>query len=428
MKLSARPAFIHRTVTFLRSTLFAVGIFWLACGSLLFASEPRPKIAVITTVWYQNSHADLIAGRLLEGMTLEGKELPKLQAVSLYVDQFPSNDKSRRLAAKHGLPIYDNIAHALTLGGSTLAVDGILLIAEHGSYPESDTGQIQFPKRRFFAEVVKVFTESERVVPVFFDKHLGDNWDDIAWIRGEVQRLGIPLLAGSSLPLLWRQPSLDVEPDRPLQEIVATSYHRPDSYGFHALEMVQCLAEHRPGGETGVRSVRCLHGEAVWEAGRSGIYDRELLAEAVKCFLRQPLPPNSTIESVVKNPLLFVINYRDGLRASVLTLDGTFAEWSAAWKYHDGAIAATAFETQELRPFQHLGLQLAAVEQWMHKGAPAWPIERTVLTSGMLDALLVSHREHGGVVQTPHLDIQYSSKWRWTPPLPPPAGRPLDEP
>jgi hypothetical protein len=386
-----------------------------------------PRVAVVTTVWYHNSHSDLIAGRLLEGKDLLHKDFPRLKLASLYVDQFPANDKSKPLAQRHGVPLYDRIEKALTLGGETLAVDGVLLIAEHGQYPESDTGQFQFPKRPFFAEIVKVFERSGRVVPVFIDKHVSDTWADVAWIRDEAQRLKIPLMAGSSLPVLWREPAVDVPRDKPLREIVATSYHRLDAYGFHALEMVQCLAERRHGGETGVRQVRCLEGGAVWDAGRDGLFDRALLDEAVRRFRVRPLPDGMKLEEAVRHPVLFVVDYRDGLRASVLTLDGSFSDWAVAWKDDAGRVTSTAFVVQDTRPFTHFGLQLEGIERMIHTGRPDWPVERTVLTSGVLDALLISKRDKGRTVETPYLDVRYRTDWEWKPPPPPPPDRKLDE-
>ena len=43
-----------------------------------------------------------------------------------------------------------------------------------------------------------------------------------------------------------------------------------DSYDFHALEMIQCMAERRRGGETGVVACRRLRGDAVWKAMEAG--------------------------------------------------------------------------------------------------------------------------------------------------------------
>src|SRR3954453_2090728 len=104
------------------------------------AQERIPKVAVVTTVWRHNSHADVLGSRLVQGYTLDGQgEFPKLKLVSAYVDQFPDNDMSRRLAKEHGFTIYDSVAEALTLGGDQLAVDGVLLICEHGEYPKSET-------------------------------------------------------------------------------------------------------------------------------------------------------------------------------------------------------------------------------------------------------------------------------------------------
>jgi hypothetical protein len=392
------------------------------------AEEKIPQVAVITTVWYHNSHSDVIAARLLQGHTLDGQgEFPKLKLASLYVDQFPESDKSRELAKQHGVPLYDTIAGALTLGGEKLAVDGVLLVAEHGKYDESPTGSIQYPKRRMFAEIVKVFETSGRVVPVFSDKHIEDDWQDIAWIWEQKQRLKIPMMAGSSLPTLWRYPPADVKLGEPLKEIVAVSYHRLDTYGFHALEMVQCLAERRKGGETGIKQVRCLTGDTVWEAGKSGIFDQKLLDEALSRLKKQPLRPGKTLQELVKEPALFVIDYEDGLRASILTANGAVGEWTVAWRYRDGRSESTCFWTQEARPFMHFTYLLKGAEQMIHTGQPTWPFERTLLTSGALDALLVSKKEGGKTNATPQLKIAYQPTHAWQQPPPPPTNRAIDK-
>jgi hypothetical protein len=383
---------------------------------------------VVTTVWRHNSHADVIASRLVQGYTLDRKgEFPKLKIAAAYIDQFPASDMSRKLSREHGFPIYDSVAKALTLGGERLAVDGVLLIAEHGDYPESPLGSIEYPKRRLFSEIVKVFEASGRVVPVFCDKHLEDDARDIGWFWSEAQRLKIPLMAGSSLPTLWRYPAADVERGRPLKEIVATSYHRLDAYGFHALEMVQCLVERRKRGdswgESGVKQVRCLSGDAVWKAFEEGVCDRRLLDEALSRLKERPIPDGKRIEDLAKEPVLFVIDYEDGLRASILTANGALGEWTAAWRYaDDSSTASTCFWTQEARPYMHFTYLLKGVEQMIHTGRPAWPAERTLLTSGLLDALLTSQQRGGETVLTPQLKIAYQGDWTWQMP-PPPKGR-----
>lgn len=405
-----------------------LSLLLLACvAALATAQEKIPRVAVITTVWYQNSHADVIAGRLLEGYNLNGQgEFPKLKLVSIFTDQVPANDKSRALSEKYKVPVFDTIEQALTLGGDTLAVDGVLMIAEHGKYEENSTGSFMFPKRRLFGEIVATFEKTKTVVPVFSDKHLSDNWRDTDWLWQTAQKHNIPLMAGSSLPQAWRLPQVDLQKGRKVKEIVVTSYHRLDSYGFHGLEALQCLAERRQGGETGVKRVRCLEGEEVWKAMDRGEFSAALLDKAVAKFVERPLPAGKTVREVPKKPALFQIEYNDGLKASVVTLDNGLHEWAAAWDYQDGPGDAFLFHLQDDHPFAHFSNLLKGIEQMMHTGQPAWPTERTYLTSGMLDALLTSRAFGGGWLETPVLNIHYQSDWNWKapPPMPPLSPKP----
>jgi hypothetical protein len=411
-------------------------VYAMTLGPFTLHAIRFPKVAGITTEYRHNSHADVLLSRMLESDTLDGKgQRPVISLASLVTDQVPPSDKSRQLSKRHGLPIFDAIGPALTLEKSnTLAVDGVLLIAEHGKYPVSDTGQVVYPKRRMFEQIGATFRATGQSVPVFIDKHLADNWTDAKWIYDSAKELNVPLMAGSSLPVLWRYPPDDIRRGAKLKEIVAVSYHTLDGYGFHALELVQALAERRAGGETGVASVQCLAGMAVWEAAKSGLYDRRLLDLALLRLKERPLPPGKRIEELVPEPVLFVIRYRDGLRASVFTLNNAVGEWTAAWQYtsdeknnekNDGESASALFWTQEARPFMHFAHQLAGVERMMQTGKPTWPVERTLLTSGVLDALLISKRDGGIAIATPWLDVQYESKWDWRQPPPPPPGRPI---
>ena len=385
-------------------------------------------VAGVTSIYHHNAHADVILSRLMQTDTLDEKGQPSsLQLDSMYVDQVAEKDYSRPFSRRYGVPIYDTVTDALTLGGDTLAVDGVLVVAEHGHYPKSDTGQVIYPKRRLLQEVFKVFEQSGRSVPVFCDKHLADNWTDAKWLYDTAKRLKAPLMAGSSLPTLWRYPPVDVERGVRLKEVVATSYGSLDAYGFHALEMVQCLVERRAGGESGVKAVQCFTGDAVWQAGRDGVYSRDLLDAAISRRRNQTIPEGKTIEELTPEPVLFVVDYNDGLRASVLTLNGAVNEWTVAWRdADDGSIESTLFWTQEARPFMHFTYLTMGVEKLMQTGRPTWGPERTLLTSGILDAALISKRDGGVRIETPYLsEVRYQSDWDWQQPPDPPPGRPI---
>ena len=53
-----------------------------------------------------------------------------------------------------------------------------------------------------------------------------------------------------------------------------------EAYGYHGLETLLCNVERRRGGESGVASVQCLEGEAVWQAAEAGRWSVELAVAA----------------------------------------------------------------------------------------------------------------------------------------------------
>ncbi len=416
---------MHNSVFTRRSGLVVAVLAMFAAGAK--ADDAPPKtVAAIVTEYRHNSHADVIVSRLLLTDTLDGKgRLPGLRLASLYTDQKPANDTSRLLAASHRFPIYDNIADALTLGTGKLAVDGVLLIAEHGNYPFSASGNHQYPKRRFWDETLKVFRASGRVVPVFIDKHLADNWQDAKHIYDTARALNVPLMAGSSVPGTWRHPPADVARGAKLDQIVAFSYGSTDAYGFHGLEAVQSLAEQRAGGETGVAAVQCLSGDAVWKAQDDKLFDPQLFAAAWEKLAtpREDRP----LRELVQEPKLMIVEYRDGLRVFLLELNGAVSEWAAAWRMPT-ILASRPRSSARRRPGRPIiSSSCCAIERMVLSGQPTWNVERTLLVSGTLDALLQSHVRDGARIETSYLDVRYQPVWRWSEPAPPPPGRPWSE-
>ncbi len=410
-----------------------------AVGATAFPrwSDARPgfkRVAAIITHYTHNSHADIIVGRLLESHTLDGRGTwpkqgwPRLELASMYVDQFPAADKSRALAAEFNVPLCASVADALTIGGPDLAVDGVLIIAEHGDYPLSETGQIAYPRRKFFEETAAVFRRSGRSVPVFMDKHLAWNWPDAKWIYDTARELKVPLMAGSTVPITWRHPAIEMNRGARATEAVGCSFGPLETYGFHGLEALQCLAERRRGGETGVRAVQCLEGDAVWQARDAGRIDGALL-EACLAVRERPLRPGKRIEDGV-TAAAFLIDYTDGFRAVMLHGNGGgFINWIVAWREEGrGDLPATLFWTQEARPLGHFGFLVQGIEEMIYSGKPTWPAERTLLTTGILAAGFQSRKEGGARIETPHLAIAYEPTFTWTDPPAPPPGRPFTGP
>ncbi|MGH7199359.1 MAG: hypothetical protein ACREJB_02065, partial [Planctomycetaceae bacterium] len=235
------------------------------------ADRSRKTLAIVTTEWRERSHAWHMGERFLVGYPIEGKwRRPAFEVVSAYVDQFPENDLSRQRAEEFGFTISPTIAEALRTGGEKLAVDAVLIIGEHGDYPENELGQKLYPRYEFFRQVADVFRTDGRAVPVFNDKHLSWNWDWAKEMVETARSLRFPFMAGSSLPVTWRMPSIDMPYGAEVEEVLCVAIGRVDSYDFHALEVIQCMAERRRGGETGVVALQALRGEAVWKAMASG--------------------------------------------------------------------------------------------------------------------------------------------------------------
>ena len=172
-------------------------------------SSEKKRIAVIATVYTYLSHAQHFADRFMVGYPYEGEwRSPQVKVVSLYVEQKPEGNQSQDRAREFEFEVYPTIAEALRCGQDQLAVDGILIIGEHGDYPRNELDQVLYPRYEFFKEIVEVFESDGRAVPMFNDKHLSWNW---SWAKQMVETsraMGFAYMAGSSLPVTLRMPSL----------------------------------------------------------------------------------------------------------------------------------------------------------------------------------------------------------------------------
>lgn len=401
---------------------------------------PPKKVAAVVTEYRKWSHADVILRNLLDGYP-DGTK-PDLELVSLYTDQVPKGDMSRDLEKKHGFKIFATIADCLTLGGKTLAVDAVLSIGEHGTYPDNEKGQKLYPRRRFFEEICAVFEKSGKSVPVFSDKHLAATWDDAKWMYDRARKLMFPFTAGSSLPVTWRKPDLVLPKGCELTGAVQIGYGPFEGYGFHALEALQCMVERRAGGETGVKAVTCHSGKAItdaldgrlwalggpagravardvtWEAFDKHPWAQPLLDAAVKLVPAHAAGDMRRLMANAKDSGVFEIEYRDGLRAFVVMPNGWIHEGDGGGFVFAGQRKgakdpdACHFYLQQPDPFAHFAELTKAIDSMVRTGHAAYPVERTLLTTGILDAVMTSRHEKGKRVETPHLEIKYApTEW-----------------
>lgn len=386
--------------------------------------KPRKRIAVVTTAYYYLSHAYHICGRFLHGYLRGGKmHYPDYAIAGMHVEQQKRGDLSRGLAKEYDFPLYDTIAGALTLGGDKLAVDGVLLIAEHGDYPYNAKGQKLYPRYEMFQRIVEVFRKSGRSVPVFCDKHLYYDRKRAKEMHDTARKMNFPLMAGSSLPITWRRPEYELPIGARVREALVASRGEIEIYGIHALEALQCMIERRSRGQRGetqqgVRSVRCLEGDDVWKAGDAGEWSWELLEHAlgrtpslnvgdVRRNCRHYAPPANR-PTFPRGPVAFQMEYRDGLRATVLILNGHLDDTCfAAHVEGEKRPVSTQFYLPPPPGAAFLQALAMKVEDFLATGRPHCPVERTLLTGGILDVALESRvREHQRL-ETPELYIAY---------------------
>ena len=409
---------------FLQSSLAAAGGVLLSADNTTIGAARRAKLPVagLATVYRTNSHAHVILGKILEGFNQDGGPGPDLELVSLYMDQYPEGDMSRQLAEKYNFRLAKTIDEAINLGGNQVGVAGVLSIGEHGNYPnDPTTGQRKYPRKRFFDEITAALKRGGKMVPVFNDKHLAYRTDDALDMYRSAQELGIPFMAGSSLPVAWRAPAVEIPIDSDFSTALAIGYGGLESYGFHALEALQCMVERRQGGEVGVASVRAARGADVHEAELQGYWSRDLLAAALRVQGRE-LPDNWRQVVSDDKHAFYLIDYLDGFKACVAMLGGLANRFSFACQLKGQATpVASHFNLQDGVPYGHFEWLVKAIEHMIHTGRPAYPVERTVLTTGMIDAAMHSLVRQGKQIRTPGLDIAYqASDWAHAP------GRPAE--
>ena len=378
------------------------------------------RIAVITTIYRYLSHAQHFADRFLVGYPKEGKwHRPNMKVVSLYVDQKPEGEQSEDRAREFGFSVYPTIAEALRCGGDELAVDAVLLIGEHGEYPTNEKSQVLYPRYEFFKACVKVFEEDGRAVPIFNDKHLSYSFEKAKEMVDDGHRLGFGILAGSSLPVTWRLPDVDVPLACEIEEALMVGVGGSDPMDYHALEAMQCMVERRKGGETGVAAVQLIEGEKVWKAGEDGRWSLELLEAALSrsdtpCGLTdedgrtQDMIRNGELYRLVENPAAYFIEYNNGLQATLLMLNGAVRDYCFAAKLKDEPVpVSTQFFLTPTPNVTYSACLIAKIEELFETGIAPYPAERTLLVSGTLESCLTSRLQGHIRLETPHLNVEY---------------------
>ena len=373
----------------------------------------RPRIACLVSYWgLPTSHADWIINKLIDGYWWKGAHTPsRVEVVSVYVHQLDTSLLAQKVCKAKNIPIYKSVGEAVTLGGKELAVDGVVIVAEHGNYPTDLKGHWLLPRWWIYQQVVRVFEQSKRSVPVFNDKHLSYNWDDAKWMFDKSRELDFPLTGGSSIPLYYRKPEIELAIDTPIQNSIVVGGAPDEGAISHCVEVLQAFHDRRKGGETGVRSVQSIREPETWKWVERNAWAGNLL-EAVRKNL--DLPAGHFQNGKQSN--ICIVEYNDGTKGAVISSEG------AAWTYA-GEIAGQKEPTivsmlgwpGPISQYHAANAHEHWIIEMMLTRKEPFNAERLLLSTGIVNYYMDSNWEDGRYsavgrrIETPYLNMSYHS-------------------
>ena len=375
--------------------------------------QVRPRIAVLVSFWgATSSHADWIVTKLIDGYWWRGAyTASRVDVASIYIHQHDASLLGQKVAKAKNIPVFETVSDAVTLGSEELAVDGVVIVAEHGDYVTDLKGHWLLPRWWIYQQVVGVFEQSKRSVPVFNDKHLSYNWNDAKWMFDKSRELGFPLTGGSSIPVYFRQPEIDLEIDTPIRHSIVVGGAGDEGGIFHAIDVLQAFVERRKGGESGVKSVQSIRGPDTWKWVECNPWAGRLLDSVAAKFDFEPghfqqVPDTNTC----------VVEYNDGTVAAVI--GGNDVGWTFAGEIEgcdEPTIISMLGWAGPYDQYHASNAQPHWITEMMVTQQEPFHAERLLLSTGITNHYMESNwvdSEYSSVgrrIETPVLNIQYRS-------------------
>jgi hypothetical protein len=410
-KLNPDLLFTRREMLGVAGVAGLTALMGVASGVVPQQVQKKPRIACLTTYWAApRSHADWILTKLLDGYWWQGAYTPsRVEVVSVYIHQLEESGLGQKICNAKGIPIFNTVGKAVTLGGEELAVDGVVIVGEHGNYPTDLKGHWLLPRWWIYNQVIEVFERSKRSVPVFNDKHLSYNWDDAKWMFDKSRSLNFPLTGGSSIPVYYRKPAIELPIDTPIKHSIVLGGTSDEGAIFHAVDVLQAFVERRKGGETGVRSVQSIRGPETWQWVERNPWASKLLDAVAKSFTFEP-------QHFQQNPQtnMCVVQYNDGTNAAVI--GARDVGWTYACKIEGQGEPTIISMLGWPGPFDQYHASNAQphwITEMMVTGKEPYNAERLLLSTGIVNHYMESNWEDsryspvGRRIETPVLNMKY---------------------
>jgi len=375
--------------------------------------QKRPRIACLISYWgLPTSHADWIVNKLIDGYWWHGAHTPsRVDVVSVYIHQLDTSLLGQKVCKAKNIPIYKSVGDAVTLGGKELAVDGVVIVAEHGNYPTDLKGHWLLPRWWIYQQVIRVFEQSKRSVPVFNDKHLSYNWDDAKWMFDKSRELNFPLTGGSSIPTFFRKPEIELATETPIKNSILVGNAADEGAIFHCIDTLQAFVDRRKGGETGVKSVQSIRGPETWKWIEQNSWASNLLEAVRKKF---DLKPGYFQEG--SRPNVCIVEYNDGTKAAIIAGSGvgwTYAGEIAGQK--EPTIVSMLGWPGPVSQYHAANAHEHWITEMMLTRKEPFNAERLLLSTGITNYYMESNWENGRYfavgrrIDTPYMNMQYRS-------------------
>ncbi len=376
-------------------------------------AQRRPRIACLVSYWgLPTSHADWIVTKLLDGYWWQGAHTPsRVDVVSVYIHQLDTSLLGQKVCRAKNIPIFKTAGEAVTLGGKELAVNGVVIVAEHGNYPTDLKGHWLLPRWWIYQQVMRVFEQSKRSVPVFNDKHLSYNWDDAKWMFNKSRDLHFPLSGGSSIPFYFRKPEIELAIDTPIRNSIVVGGASDEGAISHCIDVLQAFVDRRRGGETGVKSVQSIRGPETWQWVERTAWAANLLEAVRKNF---DLPPGHFQKGRQSN--VCVVEYNDGTGGAVLS--GSDVGWTYAGEIEgqkDPTIVSMLGWPGPVSQYHAANAHEHWLTEMMVTGKEPYNAERLLLSTGIVNHYMESNWQNGRYspvgrrIETPYMNMSYRS-------------------
>jgi len=227
----------------------------------------------------------------------------------------------------------------------------------------------------------------------------------------------VTLVAGTTLPTTWRLPQVDLPANAPVDEALIVVQGASPLAELHALDGLLPVLERRVGGERGVRQVKYLSDRELWRAANRREWSWPLLSaalsrsdspqgDAILDGRTQDLVGLGLVPKLATDPRGWLLEHTDGVRTTLLALDGVVADFNFAVRLADGNSVSAQLFRAPTPAQEHYSRLAAVIEDFFRTGTPPWPASRGLLTAGLLDACRQSAAQPGVWLRTPELSLR----------------------